>query len=43
MDRGRTHIGYSKQNDDLAPTLYIGDPFDGQSASPVNGVIVFFD
>ena len=42
IEKGRTHIGYAKQNDDLAPILYVGNPFDGQPASPGNGVMVAF-
>ena len=42
MERGRTHLGYAKQNDDLAPILYVGNPFDGQPANPGNGVMVAF-
>ena len=42
IERGKTHVGYGKQNDSFAPVLYVGNPFDEKPASPGNGIMIAF-
>ena len=42
MEREETYVGYSIQENCLAPTLFVGNPFDEQPANPSNGVKVTF-